>query len=79
LTVNSATGGFPLRLNIVPATCLHGHRLCFGPPKKIDGFRVVKLETAAPPFGRLAVTMGQHFVSVARRFEAEVLAMTVVD
>ena len=45
-------------------------------PKKIDGFLFVKIETAAPPFGRLAVTVEQHFVSDACRFEAEVLAMT---
>lgn len=48
-----------------------------GPAKKIDFFRVVKIETAAPPFGRLAATTGQYFVSDACRFEAEALAMRI--
>ncbi len=59
LRIDSARGGFPLRFKIGPAARLRGHRLRFGPAKKIDGFRVVKIETAAPPFGRLAVTVGQ--------------------
>ena len=40
-------------------------------------FRVVKIETAVPPFGRLAATTGQYFVSDACPFEAEALAMQI--
>jgi len=57
--------------------CRHRCESKTGPAKKIDCFRAVKIETAAPPFGRLAATAGQYFVSDACRFEAEALAMRI--
>ena len=68
-----------MRLSRRPAPIRREPKLnwCGTPPKKINGFCIVRIEIAAVAYGSFAMTLLVYFLLHTSRESGEVLAMTL--